>query len=111
MSEKDEKYEEEVQALVKDFGWTEENARKFLDDKVGVRRIRLSGRYLPAVLEKLIKIGVPFGETSVQFLVPESRWDEFEAAAQEAIAPQGGFVLREDEAALMAGSTGPETKH
>lgn len=105
---KKETFEKEKQALVEDFGWSEEDAAKFLNDKVGVRQIQVNGRMLPAVLEKLCRIGVPFNPVQVQFIVPESRWEEFEKATQEAVAPEGGFVISQAEAALMAKDT-PET--
>ena len=94
-----------AQGLVNDFGWSKEQAEAFLDNKIGTRMIQVDGRLLPAVMEKLSKIGIPFGPVAVKFLVPERRWKEFEEAAQEAIAPKGVFVVKAEQATLMGTTT------
>lgn len=100
---------EELAATLKaDFGWSEEDSKKFFADKVGVRGLQLDARYLPLVLPALIKIGIPFGSLQLNFLVPQSRWDEFQEAAQRAVSTKGGFVLTPEQKALMGPDGGED---
>jgi len=108
MSDDRSDFEELAATLVANFGWSEEESKKFLADKVGVRGVQLDARYLPLILPALSKIGVPFGSIQLNFLVPNSRWDEFHQAAQEAMAPEGGFVLTPEQKVLMGGSDSGE---
>jgi len=94
-------FEAELRALIEDFGWSEENARAFLNDKIGARRVQVDARLLSTILEQLSKVGIPFGLITVDFLVPEKRWREFEEVAQISIASKGGFVLNKEEASSL----------
>ena len=96
-----ESFEKELQSLVEDFGWAEEKARSFLKDKVGIRSLQIDARILPALLGKLCTVAVPFNPVQISFLVPESRWKEFENICAEVMASKGGFCLNEEEAALL----------
>lgn len=95
-------YEAEIQALIDDFEWSEEEAVNFLQDRVGFREIKVNGRFLLHILKRLCKIGIPCNQVSIQFIVPESRYKEFETAIEESIAPKGGMLIKEEETRGLA---------
>ena len=92
MSEKD-KREDNVRYLQENFGWSQEKAENFLDDKVGTRKVQVEARQLPRLLEALQQEGLPYGQVEVRFLVAERDWDSFSRAAEGVAAKWGGFVL------------------
>jgi len=95
-------FEKEIQALIEDFGWTRDEATKFLNDKVEVRQIQIDGRLLPELITKLCKVGIPFNPVIVNFLVPKGRWKEFEEVAEKAVTAKGGFLLRSKDIGTLS---------
>lgn len=97
--------------LLKRHGWNEEKAEAFLDDKVGIRMLRIPGEALLDVLQAVCKEGIPAGDVEVAFLVPEGGWEAFKSAAEMAIAKHGGFVFNPEEKASLVYSPDPNVKH
>lgn len=79
--------------LMENLGWSSEYADKFLDGKVAAQAIRGDARYMLALLAELSKLGMPFGEVQISFLVPETEKDNFRARAQNVMATRGGATL------------------
>jgi hypothetical protein len=101
---------EDLVAFLKEHGWDEEKANKFLNDKVGVRQLQVPGKCLLDILQAVCKEGIPFGTVTVNFLVPDGNWDNFKASAEASIAKHGGFIFTPEEKAALSGM-GAETKH
>jgi len=94
--------------FLKSHGWDEEKANRFLDDKIGIRILRIPGKCLLDVLKEVCQEGIPTGEIQVEFLVPSGNWDAFKQRAEGAIAKHGGFVFTPEEKAAWVGD-GPKT--
>lgn len=95
---------------LKFFGWSEDKANQFLDDKVGIRALRIPVEYLVDVFKAAIQEGVPFGDVHVQFMVSESNWEAFKSQTEKAINDKGGFLLTEEQEATLY-QTDSKTKH
>jgi len=103
MTIKNEDDRQELVDFLKGFGWTDEKANAFLNDKVGIVQLQIPGKCLPGVLESVCKEGIPTGTVVVNFMVPTGNRAAFQKAAEISVAKQGGFVFSPEEKARLAG--------
>lgn len=99
----------ELLKFLKEHGWDEEKSERFLEDTVGTRVLQIPGKCLMDVLKEVCQEGIPVGDITVAFLVPQGNWDAFKQRAADAIAKHGGFVFTPEEKAAL--SNLPETVH
>lgn len=61
----------------------------------------MNARFLLPLLQELSRVGIPFGTSTVQFLVPQNQWEAFAKIAAQVIAPHGGMVFTPEEMSLL----------
>jgi len=100
---------EELVKFLQEYGWSREKAEAAMADTMGVRLLSIPGKCLLEMLKEVCQEGIPVGDVTVAFLVPQGNWDAFKQRAQDAIAKHGGFVFTPEEKAALADV--PETIH
>lgn len=105
MTTHDENERQELVDFLKEHGWDEKKANRFLDDKVGLRVLQIPGMRLLDVIQELCQEGIPVGTVSVGFLVPAGNWDAFKERAEKVVAKRGGLVLTLEQQAMLSRTT------
>lgn len=81
------------------FGWNEEKAKTFAEDKIMYATMQIPIAASAEILRILCTEGVPAKPFSVQFMIPASRFEAFKQVAEIAAMKSGGFFMTAEEKA------------
>lgn len=84
------------------FGWSEEKAKIFAEDKIVFATVEVPVQNSVEILRMLCTEGVPRAPFSVQFMIPVSRFEAFKQVAEMAANKAGGFFMTDKEKAGIA---------
>lgn len=102
MSDATEAEIEEYVEMLKENGWSREEALQFLDDQIVYKLARIPSRFAKEAIIEACKAGVPLGEIQVLFMVPKKRVKEFENRLETVAAKHRGFMVSTTDQTILA---------
>lgn len=84
------------------FGWNEEKAKQFAEDKIVYATLQIPIQNSVEILRMICTEGVPRAPFAVQFMIPSSRFEAFKQVAEMAANKAGGFFMTDKEKAGLS---------